>query len=191
MRREPRLLKVVFIGDAGVGKTSIITEKCIGLFDPNTLPTLGADHESIDIHIDGQITQIQIWDTAGQEEFGALVPFYLRGSDVVCVVSSITDRESIVNQCSRWLKMLDSQPGTRDLIGVVNKIDLWNSEMDALEELQGKLKDFFPEVAFVSAKLNDGVDDLFDLIARHEPQKHVDVQMLDAVGREPGKKDCC
>jgi GTPase SAR1 family protein len=86
---EPaRSLKVVFIGNAGVGKTLIISGKCMGSFQPPLRPTLGSDHHALDVRVDGKVFSLHIWDTAGQEMYSSLVFFYLRDCDVACTVSS-------------------------------------------------------------------------------------------------------
>jgi small GTP-binding protein len=169
---EPaRVLKVVFLGDSGVGKTSIINDKCMGSFDPNTKSTLGSDHDSVDVRVEGETTRLHIWDTAGQEKYNSLVPFYLRGCDVACIVSSAVDENSIDNQRTHWLELIEAERRTPILIAVVNKIDLCEEENPPFEGLSHILNPFFSHIVFVSAKNYEGIDELFALIAKQEPGK--------------------
>eukprot|EP01126_Amoeba_proteus_P028306 TRINITY_DN2793_c0_g1_i8.p1 TRINITY_DN2793_c0_g1~~TRINITY_DN2793_c0_g1_i8.p1 ORF type:complete len:103 (-),score=15.47 TRINITY_DN2793_c0_g1_i8:397-705(-) len=74
------VLKMVFIGDASVGKTSILNRFTEGVFDPEQACTVGVDFK---LHVvnarDNIRVKLTIWDTAGQEKFQSLTPSYYRG----------------------------------------------------------------------------------------------------------------
>jgi len=63
------MFKVVFCGDAAVGKSTLIMRLCKGKFVSNVNSTLGVDFQNKQIEVDGKRVALQLWDTAGQERF--------------------------------------------------------------------------------------------------------------------------
>lgn len=93
--------KLVFLGDMGVGKTSIIKRfiyddfeenNSVSVSDPNLNPqaTVGVDLVSKAVNIDGKTVRLNLWDTAGQERFRCLIPGYIRDSNIAVIVYDIT-----------------------------------------------------------------------------------------------------
>ena len=76
----PIQYKVILLGDALVGKTSIICRQLHG-YKPQTTPTIGCHFNDIIMNVGQTQISMQVWDTAGQEMYRALVPIYLRGAD--------------------------------------------------------------------------------------------------------------
>ena len=62
-------MKIVILGDSGVGKTTLLQQYVHNKANNNTKPTIGADFSKKEIQIDGQVVTLQIWDTAGQEKY--------------------------------------------------------------------------------------------------------------------------
>src|SRR3989338_1479970 len=94
----PTLHKVILIGDASVGKTSL----CVALkekqFDPTArLATLGVDFFAYEMIMPDRTVNLQVWDTAGQERFGALIATFIRSASVVIFVYDITCRRSMTH----------------------------------------------------------------------------------------------
>lgn len=85
--------KVVVIGDAGSGKTSIIKNFIYGTFSPEQDSTVGIDFLSKTLYLDDRTIRLQIWDSAGQERFRSLIPSYIRDSSIAIVCYDITSRE--------------------------------------------------------------------------------------------------
>merc|ERR1712093_326559 len=94
-------VKVVAIGDSGVGKTSLIQMFEHTRFTENFKPTIGADFSNKEITIDGKIVMLQIWDTAGQERYQSLGTAFYRGADCCFLVYDITNRKSL-DQLKIW-----------------------------------------------------------------------------------------
>lgn len=91
------LLKVVILGDGGVGKTCLISRFVRNKFDACSFNTIGVEFINKDVDIDGTTYTLQIWDTAGQERFKSLrTPFY-RGSDICMLTFGVEDRKSFDN----------------------------------------------------------------------------------------------
>ena len=82
-------LKMIIIGNSGVGKTSLVHKFCKGKFASNYSTTIGIEFESKDIKINEKKIQLQIWDTAGQEKFKSLIKSFYFNSICVFLVYSI------------------------------------------------------------------------------------------------------
>ncbi|KAB5592399.1 Ras-like GTP-binding protein RYL2 [Ceratobasidium theobromae] len=86
--------KVVIMGSAGVGKTSLVTRYVEGRFSSQTTTTTGAFFHSKKATVDGTKVRLQIWDTAGQERFRSMAPMYYRGANAAILVYDITSASS-------------------------------------------------------------------------------------------------
>ena len=124
-------LKILFIGDSNVGKTSILRRFVDGrAFDIENIhiPTIGVDFKIRTIVVDGKVIKLQIWDTAGQERFHSILPTYFRNVQGVIVVYDVTVQKSFDNVSNIWLKQLeDNVPDLREEVSTMlvgNKRDL-------------------------------------------------------------------
>ncbi|CAD5119089.1 DgyrCDS7734 [Dimorphilus gyrociliatus] len=94
---KSRILKIVLVGDGGVGKSSLITRYVKNEFNVNCFHTIGVEFLKKDVSYQGVTYALQIWDTAGQELFKSLrTPFY-RGSDACFLTYSVDDENSFKN----------------------------------------------------------------------------------------------
>lgn len=84
--------KVIFIGDQGVGKSSIMNRFIQDKFDPSYQATIGLDFHSKIVIIDKQEVRLQLYDTAGHEKFKTLIPMYIRDANVIIIVYDITSK---------------------------------------------------------------------------------------------------
>mmetsp|Transcript_578 Transcript_578/g.1371 ORF Transcript_578/g.1371 Transcript_578/m.1371 type:complete len:166 (-) Transcript_578:1065-1562(-) len=106
-RPRKQTLKVILLGDAGVGKTSLMNRYSTGKFDGQYKATIGADFLSKEVVVSNPYTGqqtlagLQIWDTAGQERFQSLGMGFYRGADAVLLVYDITDPHSL-DSLDRW-----------------------------------------------------------------------------------------
>ena len=91
------MLKVILLGDGGVGKSCLMNRYISNKFDTQCFHTIGVEFLNKDIRVDGKLVTLQIWDTAGQERFKSLrTPFY-RGADCCLLTFSLTDDASFKN----------------------------------------------------------------------------------------------
>ena len=103
MSSKSTFLKVVLLGDGGVGKSSLMNRFVSGKFDSQSFHTIGVEFLNKDVSVEGQSYTLQIWDTAGQERFKSLrTPFY-RGSDLCLLVYAVDDVKSFKN-LAMWRK---------------------------------------------------------------------------------------
>ena len=122
------LLKIIIIGNAGVGKTSLLDQYVNRRFSGQYKATIGADFLTKEICI-GQHTYIlQLWDTAGQERFQSLGTAFYRGADACIIVYDISNPASQQN-LGTWkdeflIQSYPADPASFPFMVVANKVDL-------------------------------------------------------------------
>ncbi|XP_037726936.1 ras-related protein Rab-21 isoform X2 [Drosophila subpulchrella] len=157
--------KAVLLGEGCVGKTSLVLRYMEDRFNAHHLSTLQASFVTRKVSLeDGRKAQLNIWDTAGQERFHALGPIYYRGSDGALLVYDITDQDSF-QKVKSWVRELRQMRGTKiALIIVGNKTDLSEQRAVAHEEALQYARTVGAQYVETSAKENEGVAELFDLL---------------------------
>ncbi|CBH14575.1 small GTPase, putative [Trypanosoma equiperdum] len=123
MAPNRQLLKIIILGDSGVGKTALVHQYVNKNFDNRYKATIGADFLTRDVEIDGKLVTLQIWDTAGQERFQSLGSAFYRGADACVLVFDLTDSESF-SHINSWLEEFRAQAGQRECVLIGNKSDL-------------------------------------------------------------------
>ncbi|WVQ82667.1 hypothetical protein IAT38_004799 [Cryptococcus sp. DSM 104549] len=117
-------VKLVLLGEAAVGKSSLVLRFCQGDFNENTSPTIGAAFLTQKCRLENRIVKFEIWDTAGQERFHSLAPMYYRNAQAAVVVYDITKASSL-EKAKAWVKELQRQANANIVIALVgNKLDL-------------------------------------------------------------------
>jgi Ras-related protein Rab-1A len=118
------LFKILFVGDSGCGKTSLLLRYVDDSFTDTFISTIGVDFKSKTITLEGSKVEMQIWDTAGQERFRTITSSYYRGAEGVILVFDLTNPESF-NNVKRWLTDVEKYSGdSAHKILVGNKSDL-------------------------------------------------------------------
>lgn len=118
------VLKMILIGNSGVGKSALL--KCFmgDPFDAGYTSTIGVDFEIKPVILDGKTVNLQIWDTAGQERFRTITTSYYRSADAILMVFDLTDQQSF-EQLEQWRE--DVRTYARESVNVLlvgNKLDL-------------------------------------------------------------------
>ena len=149
--------KIIFVGDACTGKTSIINRIIDNPFNDTYEVSIGIDFMSKNIRFRGQNIKIQIWDSAGQEKYKGLIPSYVRNSSIVFIVYDVANRDTF-NNVENWIKIKKNIEKTT-LILCGNKVDL-SREVETKEgqELASKEGILFFEC---SAKTNENIKNMF------------------------------
>lgn len=128
------ILKVVLIGDSGVGKSNLLSRYTRNEFNIESKSTIGVEFATRSLKLDGKTVKAQIWDTAGQERFRAITNTYYRGAVGALLVYDIT-KYSTYENVARWLKELQEQGDEGLIIMLVgNKTDLADSRAVTTEE---------------------------------------------------------
>ncbi|KAK4430635.1 Ras-related protein Rab7 [Sesamum alatum] len=122
------LLKIILLGDSGVGKTSLMNQYLHKKFRPQYKATIGADFVTKELQIDDKLVTLQIWDTAGQERFQSLGVAFYRGADcciLVYDVNVLKSFETLQNWHQDFLKQVDpANPETFPFVLIGNKVDI-------------------------------------------------------------------
>jgi Ras-related protein Rab-6A len=116
--------KIIFLGDQGVGKSSILNRFAQDKFEQNYQATIGLDFHSKNVTINNTSVRLLLYDTAGQEKFKSLIPMYIRDANIIIVVYDITSKDSFTHT-GHWLnevKDLKRDDAIFCLVG--NKLDL-------------------------------------------------------------------
>ena len=82
-------IKLLMLGDTGVGKTCLLLRYAYDSFSPTFITTIGIDFKIKHVEIDGLRCKLQIWDTAGQERFRTITVSYFKGAHGECRALSI------------------------------------------------------------------------------------------------------
>lgn len=168
MVKNSIIYKVVFMGDSGVGKSSIATRIACNTFTPYGDATIGASFFSKIIEKETQIYKFNIWDTAGQEKYSCLVPLYYRNCDAAIIVYDITNRNSFKKIISS-IKELRQDSTVSAIFIIGNKSDLDKERMVTTKEA----KDFcdYEDVSFMetSAKNNINICEILEKLIEKLP----------------------
>jgi small GTP-binding protein len=156
--------RVVFIGNTRVGKTSMLNKLISDTFDEVEKQTVGANFQILIEEVRGKKIEIQIWDTAGQEQFRSLSPVYYRNASAAILVYDISDQLSF-SDLPTWVNEFRSAAESDAIIMIAgNKADL--TDVQVAEETARAWADAhgFP-LALTSAKTGDGIQRLFENLA--------------------------
>ncbi|KYF39549.1 putative Ras-related protein Rab-5C [Toxoplasma gondii ARI] len=174
---RPPSYKTVLLGDASVGKSSLVVRFVKNTFSDTMETTIGAAFFTQALQVDGRTVKFEIWDTAGQERFSSLAPMYYRGAAAAIVVYDQSNMASF-DRAQVWVQQLQLSGNSNIVIALAaNKMDLPHKQVDLhlgrqYAEENGLL---FIET---SAKTGQNVQQLFSMIARRLPEKPVGAQGL-------------
>ena len=158
-------VKVVLLGEAGVGKTCIISQFISGIFDPDTISSLSAQFitKTLEYKKYNKSLKFEIWDTAGQERFRSLAKIFYKDAKVICLVYDITSKKSFEELKNFWQEQqtklnVDGEP----IFAVVgNKYDLYETNQVA-DDAKNFAKSIGAIFQYTSAKLASGINELFN-----------------------------
>lgn len=171
MEQKPsydHLIKLLIIGNSGVGKSSILLQFVEKTFTDNFISTIGIDYRVRSITIDGKRIKLQVWDTGGQERFKTITKAYYRGAMGIILVYDVTDESSLLS-IKEWIddiKTSITSDTTSDIVIVANKCDLDNKM--AVDYTNGKALAEEHGMKFfkTSAKDSVSVENVFLTIAK-------------------------
>jgi small GTP-binding protein len=194
-------IRAVVIGDSAVGKTSIINRYLQKYdFDPHEANTIGAMYDSHEIQRENRIIELQIWDTAGQEQYRSLGSTYFRNAHGSVVVFDLTARASYQN-LEYWVDSFRSVAGRdRPALIIGNKSDLKHTRQVTWDEASDWAIEHSCQYLETSALSGEGIDVAFETLIDElvsltaQPER----QTLDDHGGDgtivtepPANKPCC
>ncbi len=157
--------KIVLLGEAGVGKTSIITRYISGSFSQIVMTSTGSSFVAKKIELaDKKKVKLQIWDTAGQEKYRSLAKIFYQSAAVAVLVYDITLKKSFEQIKEYWVKEIKENAPEDIIIAIAaNKSDDYLNQEVTMDEGKELAKSLDALFICTSAKLGNGIDDLFKL----------------------------
>ncbi|KAK6142112.1 hypothetical protein DH2020_003009 [Rehmannia glutinosa] len=180
------LIKLLLIGDSGVGKSCLLLRFSDGSFTTSFITTIGIDFKIRTVELDGKRIKLQIWDTAGQERFRTITTAYYRGAMGILLVYDVTDESSfnsilvayitvllISSDIRNWIRNIEQHASDNvNKILVGNKADMDESKRAVPTSKGQALADEYGIKFFeTSAKTNLNVEEVFFSIARDIKQR--------------------
>jgi len=179
--RKKSLLKVIILGDSGVGKTSLMNRYVNKKFTNQYKATIGADFVTKDVVVDDKLVTMQIWDTAGQERFQSLGVAFYRGADCCVLVYDVT-APTTFKSLDSWrdeflIQASPREPENFPFIVIGNKIDQDNRAV-SMKRAQAwcQSKNNIPYFE-TSAKEAVNVDSAFITVARNGLAQESEVEL--------------
>jgi len=160
----PLKIKLLMIGDSGVGKSCLVQRFSRDEFPSDHIATIGIDYEVKTLDVDDQKVKLQLWDTAGMERFRTITYAYYRGAHGVILVYDVTDEQSFFS-IRTWMNNIDVH-AQKDVCKILvgNKVDVHEERRVSRQRAEELAKDYDVTLFETSAKTNDGV---------HEALMHV------------------
>ena len=117
-------IKIILLGDTGVGKSSIIKRYIEDSFEENLSSTIGSNFLEKIEKIKGQKVRLEVWDTAGQEEFRSVTKLFVKNSKIIILVYNVTQKLSFEG-LNYWYDFIQKELAQNFVLGVAgNKTDL-------------------------------------------------------------------
>uniref|UniRef100_A0A8D9AX72 Ras-related protein Rab-7a n=1 Tax=Cacopsylla melanoneura TaxID=428564 RepID=A0A8D9AX72_9HEMI len=173
------LFKVVILGNAAVGKTSLLNQFVNNKFSNQYKATIGADFLTKEVFLDNRIVTLQIWDTAGQERFQSLGVAFYRGADCCVLVCDVTAPSSF-QSLSSWkdeflIQAAPADPDNFPFVVLGNKVDLEKERVVSLKKARQLFCSENDTPYFeTSAKDGRNVEEAFEAIARLAQEREID-----------------
>lgn len=163
---SPYKLRMIVVGNSGVGKSSVVSQYVESEFDGDMIGTVGINFKNKTVQIDNKTLQLQIWDTAGEERYWSITPAYCRKADGVILIYDITNSKTFESILFWKGKVIEYSPEGVELMLVGNKLDMKNERAiseDTGREAASRIGSSFFEV---SAMTGENIPEAFEALAK-------------------------
>ncbi|TPX55960.1 hypothetical protein PhCBS80983_g04900 [Powellomyces hirtus] len=181
--RKKVLLKVIILGDSGVGKTSLMNQYVNKKFSTQYKATIGADFLTKEVMVDDRLVTMQIWDTAGQERFQSLGVAFYRGADCCVLVYDVNNVKSFETLDS-WRDEFLLQASPRDpdnfpFVVLGNKVDIEESKRQVSKKRAMTWCQQKGNIPYFETSAREAIDveKSFQTVARNALQQESDVEL--------------
>jgi small GTP-binding protein len=197
-RKTNAFSRLIFIGDSGVGKTSLMSGLLGQEFSGLHCVTTAADFRALEFLHQGHAIRIQLWDTAGQEMYRSITRMYFRNAQIVLLCFDISSRDSF-QSLDEWKAMITEEVPAARVLLIATKEDLmddpkhqWNV---SINEATSKAAAYGVPFIATSARTKNGIESLKFLIgdavlegAERTASSNETIGNVDA---ETNEKKCC
>ena len=188
------LVKLLLIGDSGVGKSCIMMRFADDSFSSSFITTIGIDFKIKTITLNNKKIKLQIWDTAGQERFRTITTAYYRGAMGIIMVYDITDELSFSN-IRNWMLNIETHASINvKKIMVGNKIDMESYRVVTREKGENLANEYDMNFFETSARENINITEMFTTMVRDIIKDMVELKTdktIDLKKKIPTIKKCC
>ena len=192
--------KVIFLGEASVGKTNLIKISIGKPFDPHSLSTWTSSYVPKIINYNNQKYIFYLWDTIGQEKYRSLTKIFFKNAIIVIIVYDITKRKSF-EALDYWIEEVKNELGNNYILAIVaNKSDLYTVEEVSVEEGENYAKSKGAKFKLSSAKIDPlGFIQFLEELCIEHIDKSEDIQKTRGLSinkknvnkNDHEKKKCC
>ena len=199
---ESKGIKIILVGESGVGKTNLISVSMGKKFIENSGSTMASSFYESEVEINNKKYLYCLWDTAGQERFRALNKIFMKNAKIVMIVFSI-DNENSFKEVDFWVNYTKEILGNDQYIMalIANKSDLYENQTISDEKIDEKAKNLkikskvtsaLTDVAGFKLFLNELIADYINLIGP-EGEKGLTFTLCQQPQsqEEKKKKKCC
>lgn len=194
------IMKILLIGDSGVGKSCLLVRFVEDKFNPSFITTIGIDFKIKTVDINGKKVKLQLWDTAGQERFRTITTAYYRGAMGIILVYDVTDERTFKNIKTWFNTVSEHANDDAQLLLVGNKSDM-DTRVVTTEQGETLAKELGIPFVESSAKEDSNVDEIFFTLAKLIQEKVDSNQVNNAENGRDGinintsssssKSNCC
>ena len=127
------IIKLLIVGDPGVGKSNFIYRYTKDQFSDNTLSSVGFESNSKEIDITDKKVIVQLWDSAGEDKFKSITKNLFSRVQGIIIVYDITNKQSFLN-VPNWIKLINEDNNNIPYVLAGNKCDLQKERVIQEEE---------------------------------------------------------
>jgi len=190
------IIKILIIGDSTVGKTNFVYKLSEDKFSENYFASTGIELKTTSIQIDGKSIKIQLWDTAGQEKYRAMIKnLYLKSQGII-ILFDITNETSFIN-LKNWMSQIKESCGEDiPILLVGNKIDLEDNRVINKERAMEYANNENIEYIEVSSKTGENINKaltslLQKILKRDDSNSNFSFTLDAGTVKKKTKHNCC